>query len=155
MLTCSTSYHTFSINVGASRVLTSVKCCDSDYCNYETLPVPAPRPPNTLKCHYCIPGTYLCSITVQCRGDEDRCFYATVTSPSGTSPLLGCTSSNMCDAAATMQNLMYKEGSHYISNGPTCCYGALCNAHSAKTTPIPPTVPQTPKGISQLQPTEK
>uniref|UniRef100_A0A8C5DLS7 UPAR/Ly6 domain-containing protein n=1 Tax=Gouania willdenowi TaxID=441366 RepID=A0A8C5DLS7_GOUWI len=128
-------------------VLNVQLCCVS-------LSAPAPLPLNGQECHACLPGTTQCSFQIRCFGVEDRCFAAIVSSPSGTSPVIGCTSSNLCNDASSLGNVLYSDGSSQVVSGPICCQGSLCNTYPsfsppAVTTTVPPQVtsPGTPNVI--------
>uniref|UniRef100_A0A672HNY5 UPAR/Ly6 domain-containing protein n=1 Tax=Salarias fasciatus TaxID=181472 RepID=A0A672HNY5_SALFA len=73
----STGLQNFSVNIGALHVAASVKCCDTDECNAQTLPVPAVQSVNHLRCRGCHPTTSKCSCVVHCKGDETVCFNTT------------------------------------------------------------------------------
>ncbi|XP_028300680.1 urokinase plasminogen activator surface receptor-like [Gouania willdenowi] len=139
----STDYQSYSVNAGVSHTYATVKCCDTDNCNYDSLPAPPPRPYSGQRCFFCVPGTSDCSLTLQCHEGEDRCFKATVTTSSGTFPLLGCTSSNVCDAGSKLGSLLYKNDSYLVSSGPHCCHGDSCNYHP-KTVGPPILTPPSP-----------
>ncbi|XP_028299662.1 mucin-17-like [Gouania willdenowi] len=140
-----TGSFTFSANVGIIQVTQTAECCNSDNCNSGPASAPAPLPLNGQECHACLPGTTQCSFQIRCFGVEDRCFAAIVSSPSGTSPVIGCTSSNLCNDASSLGNVLYSDGSSQVVSGPICCQGSLCNTYPsfsppAVTTTVPPQV---------------
>lgn len=67
---------------------------------------------------------------------------SSVTSGSGTEPLYGCMSNNMCQAAGILGNLPFLESLGNITSGHSCCTGSLCNSANttAQTTAEVPTV---------------
>ncbi|XP_030583147.1 phospholipase A2 inhibitor and Ly6/PLAUR domain-containing protein-like [Archocentrus centrarchus] len=68
---------TFSVDLGFQSALASAMCCNTDNCNSETLPDPAPQSGNGLLCNVCDPSTSQCTSTLQCEGVENRCFQST------------------------------------------------------------------------------
>ncbi|CAN9500850.1 unnamed protein product [Ophioblennius macclurei] len=132
-------FWTYSTNAGPSQSLASVRCCDKDNCNTDTLPGPVLLPENGLTCFACAPGDTDCKIIVKCRGSEDRCFRAIVNTPSNTSHLAGCTSANVCESSGRLGAFLYLDSVNSVVGQPICCNSSLCN----KVTP-PPHCPQTP-----------
>nr|XP_040039450.1 phospholipase A2 inhibitor and Ly6/PLAUR domain-containing protein-like [Gasterosteus aculeatus aculeatus] len=84
-----TGSQTFSANLGVAGAVASAKCCNTDNCNAETLPVPGSQTDNSLRCLSCDPFTSQCNTVTTCRGEENQCFQASVTSESRTSPAFG------------------------------------------------------------------
>ncbi|XP_053286867.1 mucin-2 isoform X2 [Pleuronectes platessa] len=148
-----TGSQTFSVNLGVSSSLVSATCCNTDRCNSNTLPFPVVPVDNSLQCHVCNPIIFDCSSSVQCRGTEDRCFEAVVTTENGTSPAFGCASTNLCAAAASLGSLPFMQDVGNITSGPACCGTSLCNTvttaistttSSTTTTTTPTTTTTTP-----------
>ncbi|XP_062252217.1 integumentary mucin C.1-like [Platichthys flesus] len=141
-----TGSQTFSVNLGISSSLVSATCCNTDRCNSNTLPFPVVPAFNSLRCHVCHPTTFDCSSSVQCRGTEDRCFEAVVTTENGTSPAFGCSSSNLCAAAASLGSLPFVQDVGNITSGPACCGTSLCNTVTTEinSTSTPTTTTSTP-----------
>ncbi|XP_053286753.1 phospholipase A2 inhibitor and Ly6/PLAUR domain-containing protein [Pleuronectes platessa] len=129
-----TGSSTFSVNLGVSSALASATCCDTDSCNSNTLPFPVVPADNSLQCHVCNPVTSDCSLPLQCKGTEDRCFQASVTNTGGTSPAFGCASTNLCAAAASLGSLPFMQDVGTITSGPACCGTSLCNTLTTTTT---------------------
>ncbi|XP_037625518.1 urokinase plasminogen activator surface receptor-like isoform X1 [Sebastes umbrosus] len=129
-----TGSQTFSANLGVSSAVASATCCNTDNCNAGTLPFPAAQTNNSLQCFTCNPATSQCTSTLQCKGVEDRCLQASVTSGSSTSPAFGCASANLCAAAASLGSLPFMQSVGTISSGPSCCGTSLCNTATTPTT---------------------
>ncbi|XP_034438134.1 phospholipase A2 inhibitor and Ly6/PLAUR domain-containing protein-like [Hippoglossus hippoglossus] len=130
----STGSQTFSVNLGVSSSLASATCCSTDNCNSVTLPFPVVPADNSLQCHVCNPITSDCSLSIQCKGTEDRCFQASVTNGAVTSPAFGCASLNLCAAATILGTLPFMQEVGTITSGPTCCGTSLCNTLTTTTT---------------------
>uniref|UniRef100_A0A8C5DI65 UPAR/Ly6 domain-containing protein n=1 Tax=Gouania willdenowi TaxID=441366 RepID=A0A8C5DI65_GOUWI len=107
-----TGSFTFSANVGIIQVTQTAECCNSDNCNSGPASAPAPLLLNGRQCHACLPGTTQCSFATQCYGVED------ISSPSGTSPVIGCTSSNLCNDASI--NITHCE--RMLTSLLMCCF---------------------------------
>ncbi|XP_051233407.1 urokinase plasminogen activator surface receptor-like [Dicentrarchus labrax] len=134
---------TYSANLGAASALASATCCNTDNCNSATLPFPATPADNSLQCFSCDPATSQCTSLLQCKGLEDRCFQATVTHGSTTSPVFSCASANLCAAAASLGSLPFMENVGTISSGPSCCGTSLCNTVTTIATPTTTTAAPT------------
>ncbi|XP_042272974.1 phospholipase A2 inhibitor and Ly6/PLAUR domain-containing protein-like [Thunnus maccoyii] len=102
-----TGSQTYSTSLGSLSAVASVQCCNTDNCNSETLPFPNDMANNSLQCFSCDPITGQCNSQLQCRGEEDRCFQASLTSGNSTFSAFGCASTNMCVAAASLGNLPF------------------------------------------------
>ncbi|XP_047199148.1 integumentary mucin C.1-like, partial [Hippoglossus stenolepis] len=149
----STGSQTFSVNLGLSSALASVTCCSTDNCNSVTLPYPAVPADNSLQCHVCNPSTSDCSLSIQCKGTEDRCFQASVTNGAGTSPACGCASLNLCEAATILGTLPFMQDVGTITSGPACCGTSLCNTLTTTTTTTTPTITTTTPTTTTTTPT--
>ncbi|XP_035504729.1 phospholipase A2 inhibitor and Ly6/PLAUR domain-containing protein [Scophthalmus maximus] len=126
-----TGSQTFSVNLGVSASgLASAACCNTDNCNSAILAVPAVPADNSLQCFSCNPLTSQCNNSVQCKGTENQCFQATVTSGSTTTSVLGCVSSNICAAAISQGQLPFEQSVGNIT-GSACCGTNLCNTLSS------------------------
>ncbi|XP_034439609.1 phospholipase A2 inhibitor and Ly6/PLAUR domain-containing protein-like [Hippoglossus hippoglossus] len=123
----STGSQTFSVNLGVSSALASATCCSTDNCNSVTLPFPVVPADNSLLCHVCDPITFDCSLSIQCKGTEDRCFQASVTNGAGTSPAFGCASLNLCAAATILGTLPFMQDVGTITSVPACYYNQCPN----------------------------
>uniref|UniRef100_A0A8D3AZS7 UPAR/Ly6 domain-containing protein n=1 Tax=Scophthalmus maximus TaxID=52904 RepID=A0A8D3AZS7_SCOMX len=115
---------TYSVNLGVSSALASATCCNTDNCNSATLAVPAAPADNSLQCNSC--DNVTCTVPIQCKGTEDRCFQVSVTSGSTTTSALGCASANMCEATAGLGNTILVQSVGNVP-GPACCGTNLCN----------------------------
>ncbi|XP_071402257.1 ly6/PLAUR domain-containing protein 3-like [Centroberyx affinis] len=136
-----------SINLGFTVLRAAARCCNSDNCNNQTLSV-ASGQPNGLQCASCSGvGDSVCSSTVNCEGDEDRCFNGTVTlqSPLPVTTLTrGCTSAFLCNSSTLLPSLQALPLFPAVLNtlslaGLTCCEGNLCNRDSPTATSPPST----------------
>ncbi|XP_051231745.1 spore coat protein SP65-like [Dicentrarchus labrax] len=134
---------TYSANLGAASALASATCCNTDNCNSATLPFPTTPADNSLQCNSCDPMTSQCTNLLQCKGSEDRCFQASLTAGSTTSPAFGCASANLCAAAASLGNLPFLQNVGNISSGPSCCGTSLCNTVTTTTAPTTTTTTTT------------
>ncbi|KAM4566755.1 uncharacterized protein PAE49_010259 [Odontesthes bonariensis] len=139
-----TGNQAFSVSLGFATGLASAQCCNTDGCNSQTLPFPSPQPANSLQCAVCDPSTSQCSAAIQCSGQENNCFSATVTSGSTTYPALGCVTQNTCAAASSLGTLPFMTNVGTISSGPTCCTTSLCNSPVTTTTTAPTTTTTAP-----------
>ncbi|XP_044055266.1 urokinase plasminogen activator surface receptor-like isoform X2 [Siniperca chuatsi] len=133
-----TDSQTFSFNFGVLSAVTSLKCCNTDNCNSGTLAFPAAQTNNSLQCFTCDPITSQCTTPLQCKGVEDRCFQANVTSVSGSFPIFGCVSAKLCAAATSQGSLPFISSVANFTSGPSCCGTSLCNTVTT-TTAAPPT----------------
>ncbi|XP_029933868.1 phospholipase A2 inhibitor CNF-like isoform X2 [Myripristis murdjan] len=122
---CDVGNGTFSGSLGFMRVVGSVRCCDTDNCNSQTLPIPADQESNGFECYSCDSST--CRHKIQCVGVEDRCFNGNVTHWNTWAPtvhVFGCASSNLCVAFSHLSSASLPG---FDLNGPNCCEGKLCN----------------------------
>ncbi|KAK5855655.1 hypothetical protein PBY51_007313 [Eleginops maclovinus] len=96
----------WSVNTGYIRAAFTQICCITDNCNKQILTTPSSQT-NGKQCPGCsadsIAGT--CNATVSCRGVEDTCFNATITSNSTTVMQKGCSSRNLCTKADLLSAL--------------------------------------------------
>ncbi|TDH03696.1 hypothetical protein EPR50_G00144560 [Perca flavescens] len=122
---------TFSGNVGFANAVVSANCCNTDNCNINIIPIPPAQTNNSLKCYTCDLFTSNCNSSVQCRGAEDSCIQATLTTLSSNFLAFGCASRNLC-AAASLGNLTSLEGVN--ATGVSCCGSSLCNTFKTNTT---------------------
>ncbi|KAL6483698.1 hypothetical protein MHYP_G00085700 [Metynnis hypsauchen] len=106
------------INAGFLKATVNSRCCKTDLCNDQVLPVLPKQAPNGKKC--C--ANNVCSETVKCEGDEDRCINGSVplNFPSKTS-LNGCASKSICDGLISLRPYFN------FTADVKCCEGNLCN----------------------------
>uniref|UniRef100_A0A668AM26 UPAR/Ly6 domain-containing protein n=1 Tax=Myripristis murdjan TaxID=586833 RepID=A0A668AM26_9TELE len=97
---CDVGNGTFSGSLGFMRVVGSVRCCDTDNCNSQTLPIPADQESNGFECYSCDSST--CRHKIQCVGSS--CGFSELDS-------------------------MIIPGFNF-TDGPTCCEGNFCNSVS-------------------------
>uniref|UniRef100_A0A672HXX6 Uncharacterized protein n=1 Tax=Salarias fasciatus TaxID=181472 RepID=A0A672HXX6_SALFA len=102
-----------SLNFGYERRVWNSTCCSTNLCNNH------PANPNGKKCFTCKGGD--CTGTLNCLGDEDRCFTATGDTLHKMIFTKGCASQKIC--------------SIYITPGLSpydyeCCEGDFCNGES-------------------------
>ncbi|XP_078141934.1 uncharacterized protein LOC139924153 isoform X2 [Centroberyx gerrardi] len=155
------SSENISINLGFTVLRAAARCCNSDSCNNQTLSV-ARGQPNGLQCASCSGlGDSVCSSTVNCEGDEDRCFNGTVTLqlPGPVTALTrGCTSTFLCNSSALLPSLQALPLFPAVLNtlslaGLTCCEGNLCNRDSSTATSPPSTATSPPSTATTSMPT--
>ncbi|XP_055364497.1 urokinase plasminogen activator surface receptor-like isoform X2 [Betta splendens] len=118
---------TFSLSSTALNISFNSQCCNTDNCNGATLSLPTFQSVNSLQCYSCDNYNRNCSIRIQCKGGEDRCFKTNVTNGGITLPFLGCASSNLCTAASNLSSIA-------PIPGLSCCQGSLCNSAPATAT---------------------
>ncbi|XP_035377631.1 urokinase plasminogen activator surface receptor-like [Electrophorus electricus] len=106
------------VNVGLLKLTANSKCCDTDQCNKQVVPALPNQPPNGKKC--C--NTRDCSDTVNCEGDEDHCFSATVVLYSVNATVSGCATKSVCEG---LLPLMHTTN---VITDVKCCEGDLCNS---------------------------
>ncbi|XP_029905661.1 urokinase plasminogen activator surface receptor-like [Myripristis murdjan] len=123
---CDASTDPLSLNLGFGRVVGSVKCCNKDLCNSQTLPTPADPESNGLQCYSC--DSSACRNKVQCVGVENRCFNGTVNAGPITAHTFGCASSNLCEGFSELDSMIIP--GFNFTDGPTCCEGNFCNSVS-------------------------
>ncbi|KAK5869452.1 hypothetical protein PBY51_024167 [Eleginops maclovinus] len=128
---CESKNQTFSFNFGDKVLHASVQCCDT--CNCKTADVTAWRL-NNLTCFICDDGTVCNNKTVQCMGNQNRCFKGTVSDGKSSKKYHGCASENMCKSAS---DLGFLTGLKFLS-GPFCCATNQCNsAWTVKLSVVP------------------
>ncbi|KAL6483700.1 hypothetical protein MHYP_G00085720 [Metynnis hypsauchen] len=111
------------INAGFLKATVNTRCCKTDLCNDQVLPVLPKQAPNGKKC--CANNE--CSETVKCEGDEDRCINGSV--PLNVPSLLyvskaslnGCASKSICDGLISLRQFFN------FTADVKCCEGNLCN----------------------------
>ncbi|KAI4891495.1 hypothetical protein NFI96_018193, partial [Prochilodus magdalenae] len=64
-----------TLNMAAGKTSLNTKCCNTDLCNNQIPPALPFGPQNGRKCYTCSNND--CTKTLNCEGDEDRCFSAT------------------------------------------------------------------------------
>ncbi|KAI4893940.1 hypothetical protein NFI96_032708, partial [Prochilodus magdalenae] len=64
-----------TLNMGVDKLSINTRLCSTDLCNNQILPVLPFGPQNGRKCYTCTNND--CTKTLNCEGDEDRCFSAT------------------------------------------------------------------------------
>ncbi|KAF1382058.1 hypothetical protein PFLUV_G00160480 [Perca fluviatilis] len=131
---------TFSGNVGFANALVYANCCNTDNCNMNIIPIPVAQTNNSLKCYTCDLFTSNCNSSIQCKGVENSCIQATLTTLSSTFLAFGCASTNLC-AAASLGNLTSIESVN--ATGVSCCGTSLCNTVKTNTTSVPTTAAPT------------
>ncbi|XP_069041001.1 urokinase plasminogen activator surface receptor-like isoform X1 [Lepisosteus oculatus] len=111
-----------SINLGFLRTTVAMECCSTDLCN--TAPFPAPykdTTPNGRQCFTCVDNN--CTKKLNCLGNEDRCFHASVVFAEGqASTVKGCLSQYACTKGA----LTVLDAT--LNGEVRCCKGSLCNS---------------------------
>ncbi|XP_067452259.1 phospholipase A2 inhibitor and Ly6/PLAUR domain-containing protein-like isoform X2 [Thunnus thynnus] len=119
--------HTFSSSVGLASMAASVHLCNTDGCNSQVIPHPGVLKKNNLQCFTCDdPYSAVCNKTVQCVGEQDRCFSWTVADKDGkTIRTFGCVSANICETAPRLMP-RHDSSLKFISE-PKCCGSSLCN----------------------------
>uniref|UniRef100_A0A8C5DLT6 UPAR/Ly6 domain-containing protein n=1 Tax=Gouania willdenowi TaxID=441366 RepID=A0A8C5DLT6_GOUWI len=120
----STDYQSYSVNAGVSHTYATVKCCDTDNCNYDSLPAPPPRPYSGQRCFFCVPGTSDCSLTLQCHEGEDRCFKAT--GHPAVKIDKGCAPTSKCPATG-YHTFSVSVGASRAITSIKCCDSDYCN----------------------------
>ncbi|KAL6483732.1 hypothetical protein MHYP_G00086040 [Metynnis hypsauchen] len=120
--TCATAGQcvTGSLNLGHMKMTFNAKCCSTDLCNSQKVPVLPQGSPNGKICYACSEDG--CSETVRCEGDQDRCISATVNSGGVKMTMRGCVSRSLC--AGDTSNI--EEAG--ITGDVRCCEGNLCNS---------------------------
>ncbi|XP_071783202.2 urokinase plasminogen activator surface receptor-like [Centroberyx gerrardi] len=113
-----------SANFGVSRTSISTKCCSTDLCNSQTIPVTRVPSPNGKKCHGCNDKGE-CKSILSCLGDEDRCITTTVDVEGKKTTLKGCASQTMCSGITPAQ------AAGAIGKEISCCEGDMCNSASS------------------------
>ncbi|KAL7859136.1 hypothetical protein SRHO_G00142830 [Serrasalmus rhombeus] len=96
------------------------KCCNSELCNSQKVPVLPQGRPNGLKCYTCTDKD--CSQTVNCEGDQDRCITSTVNSSGVQLTMKGCGSKDLCSGDAFSSEEAGPVGDM------SCCEGNFCNS---------------------------
>ncbi|KAL6483697.1 hypothetical protein MHYP_G00085690 [Metynnis hypsauchen] len=111
---------TGKINAGFLKATVNSRCCKTDLCNDQVLPVLPKQAPNGKKC--CANND--CSETVTCEGDEDRCINGSVVLHVpfvSKASLKGCSSKSVCDGLVSIKR-------HFnFTADVKCCEGNLCN----------------------------
>ncbi|XP_076840666.1 uncharacterized protein LOC143485208 [Brachyhypopomus gauderio] len=113
----------FSMDTGSLKQKINGKCCATDRCNTEDVPVLPSQPPNGMKC--CSQPD--CLLTVECHGDEDRCINGYATQTGYIMLWSGCATKNMCG------ELTLPDSAHPLKYGAKCCEGNLCNSAGSTT----------------------
>uniref|UniRef100_A0A8C6SKC0 Neuromast-expressed gpi-anchored lymphocyte antigen 6 n=1 Tax=Neogobius melanostomus TaxID=47308 RepID=A0A8C6SKC0_9GOBI len=102
-----------SVTFGPVKTVLMTECCSSDLCNENNAPASKAKP-NGKECFSCdVPGD--CSGTLNCEGDEDHCFKASVTVENNAT-IKGCISRSVCG------NEIFPS-----SVAISCCEGNYCN----------------------------
>ncbi|MEQ2305082.1 hypothetical protein AMECASPLE_033889 [Ameca splendens] len=110
----------FSVNIGVSKYVQKTTCCSTELCNNQ---VPDYKSiPNGKKC-FSLDEQNSTSI-LNCEGDENYCFKATVNAGGQTVTLKGCASKVICTDQITSQMKQFN-GTQF-----SCCQGNYCNSAS-------------------------
>ncbi|KAG5856155.1 hypothetical protein ANANG_G00005030 [Anguilla anguilla] len=107
-----------SVNFGVTRTTVNTKCCSTDLCNTELVPELPNSSPNGKKCFTCVGND--CTSTLGCKGSEDRCIKATVSTDGQAITMKGCASQTACSGSFSAQI-----GSTAVDLN--CCEGNMCN----------------------------
>ncbi|XP_056142889.1 urokinase plasminogen activator surface receptor-like [Lampris incognitus] len=108
-----------SINFGITRTQISSRCCSTDLCNSQNIPVLNNSNPNGRRCFTC--NSQDCAATLDCLGEEDRCITTKVEVGNKKMDMKGCASKSVCIGGAAAQ----MGGS--MTGDLNCCEGNLCN----------------------------
>ncbi|XP_041708289.1 urokinase plasminogen activator surface receptor-like [Coregonus clupeaformis] len=112
---------TGSMNFGMMSTTIASKCCNTDLCNSQSIPIPesTETTPNGKKCFTCT-GTD-CTSALSCVGDEDLCISTTVNTGGEKMTMKGCVSKSICvgEVSRALETA--------ISMDIKCCEGNLCN----------------------------
>ncbi|XP_062280858.1 uncharacterized protein LOC133985279 [Scomber scombrus] len=120
--------HTFSYDLGFETMVASLHMCNTDGCNNHTIPYPDVQKKNNLQCFICDDRSSAeCKKkTLQCEGNEDRCFSGTVEFNDGEKVhTFGCVSGYLCEHFSDLKLL--PDNSKFI-HPPKCCKGSFCNS---------------------------
>ncbi|XP_044217122.1 urokinase plasminogen activator surface receptor-like isoform X1 [Thunnus albacares] len=121
--------HTFSFNDGFGGGAASVHMCNTDGCNSEIIPHPGVQEKNNLQCFTCDDqSSSVCNKTLQCVGEQDRCFSRTVVYSEDRGAVFhsfGCISANLCKVASHLELLPVLVK---FSVAPKCCESSFCNS---------------------------
>ncbi|KAG5271041.1 hypothetical protein AALO_G00175200 [Alosa alosa] len=107
-----------SLNSGSVRLTISTLCCNTDNCNTGAPAAVVNNMANRRQCFTC--GLTNCSSTLQCLGNEDRCFTASVDIAGQSTTVKGCATRAVCSGVFASQLAMPGDVS--------CCEGNLCNS---------------------------
>ncbi|XP_070688795.1 phospholipase A2 inhibitor and Ly6/PLAUR domain-containing protein-like isoform X2 [Pempheris klunzingeri] len=95
---CTNPKQKFSFRLGPNVAISSVHCCNTDYCNSQNVSNPeAKLQKNGLQCASCSSprNDASCNVTVDCMGDQDRCINGTAEIQEFTYRFLGCASATV------------------------------------------------------------
>uniref|UniRef100_A0A3B4D1S8 UPAR/Ly6 domain-containing protein n=1 Tax=Pygocentrus nattereri TaxID=42514 RepID=A0A3B4D1S8_PYGNA len=109
-----------SLNLGFIKMTVNSKCCNSELCNSQKVPVLPQGRPNGLKCYTCTDKD--CSQTVNCEGDQDRCITSTVNSSGVQLTMKGCGNKDLCRGDA------FSSEEAGLVGDMSCCEGNFCNS---------------------------
>ncbi|XP_053499573.1 urokinase plasminogen activator surface receptor-like [Ictalurus furcatus] len=114
-----------SLNLGAINMTFNAKCCSTDLCNAEKLPVLPKQAPNGRTCYTC--DAHGCSAKLRCEGDKDRCVAVSVHQENETMFFKGCMSKSLCTASgpSIVPGISVSK--------VKCCEGNLCNGAESFT----------------------
>uniref|UniRef100_A0A672HWQ3 UPAR/Ly6 domain-containing protein n=1 Tax=Salarias fasciatus TaxID=181472 RepID=A0A672HWQ3_SALFA len=113
-----------SFNYGYGRIVYNYKCCSTNLCNDQPASE-ASLSPNSKKCFTCDAMGQNCDATLNCLGDEDRCFSTTVINVDGmTVREMGCASHEICET-------FFTPGQGGPGVDYECCQGDFCNSASS------------------------
>ncbi|KAI4877764.1 hypothetical protein NFI96_028382 [Prochilodus magdalenae] len=119
-----------SINMGVDKMSINIRLCSTDLCNNQILPALPFGPQNGRKCYTCSNND--CTKTLNCEGDEDRCFTATVQCNQCIPGLNGtCTDTqtsctDQCASKTHFMNYATEAGTPVTMKG--CASESVCNA---------------------------
>ncbi|XP_034387140.1 phospholipase A2 inhibitor and Ly6/PLAUR domain-containing protein-like [Cyclopterus lumpus] len=121
---CEPNNQTFSYNFG-SIFTALVHCCKTNNCNSEAVAYRDAQTNNSLQCFTCVND--VCNRTVQCVGEQSRCFKGKVEAHSDTSQVLGCASANLCTLLQLNKKSALVDHISFTS-APECCGTSFCNS---------------------------
>ncbi|XP_026201796.1 uncharacterized protein LOC113152645 [Anabas testudineus] len=120
----------FSFSTSGTSVAINAQCCNTDNCNTDIVGSPTLQSVNNLRCYSCDVTNPNCSIQIQCKGVEDRCFRQTLVVGSVSTLTLGCASANLCGAVSNLTSMAVFTNVSTFS----CCGNNLCNSAPTTTT---------------------
>ncbi|XP_041648007.1 uncharacterized protein LOC121512682 [Cheilinus undulatus] len=127
---CAAQDEILSVSYGAFTAATSIRCCNTDDCNNDTLTYPDLKL-NGLNCSTCADQT-VCNTTVECYGNQDHCFKRTVTERGQIIQIHGCASANVCGHHPDWERKFFFQ-IFYLGNASSNCWKAALR-DSALTT---------------------
>lgn len=122
--------HLLSFEYGRFSDIRNVTCCDTDNCNTADLPFPVRPLSGSMRCYGCDPYRRDCTANLVCNTEETHCLQYTRVTGSGSYPMYGCVSENLCNTGFT---------AYYLGNNDpvTCCNTTNCNVPPPSFTIVP------------------